>query len=150
MPWIFWNLSESRQGNKYLLIVSDYFTRWVEAYPLPNSEAITVVQAFIEEFVSRYGIPRQIHTNRGSQFTSLFFKNICEIFRIEKTQTTAFHPQSDGIVERFNRTIEDMLSKAVSVLSYAVQLSKPMIVHHDRLKAYLREPKTYKKMFYIT
>jgi hypothetical protein len=44
---------------------------------------------------------------------SLLFKNICEIFRIDKTQTTAFHPQSDGLVERFNRTIKDMLSKAV-------------------------------------
>ena len=106
-------LPESRRGNKYLLVVSDYFTRWVEAYPLPNSEAITVAQVFIDEFISRYGLPRQIHTDRGSQFTSLLFKNICEIFRIDKTQTTAFHPQSDGLVERFNRTIEDMLSKAV-------------------------------------
>jgi hypothetical protein len=70
--------------NKYLLVVSDYFTRWVEAYPLPNSEAITVAQVFIEEFISRYGLPRQIHTDRGSQFTSLLFKNICEIFRIDK------------------------------------------------------------------
>jgi hypothetical protein len=43
-------LPESRRGNKYLLVVSDYFTRWVEAYPLPNSEAITVTQVFIEEF----------------------------------------------------------------------------------------------------
>ena len=49
---------------------------------------------------------------------------------------------SDGLVERFNRTIEDKLSKAVSDLYYAIQLSKPKMVHHDRLKAYLREPKT--------
>jgi transposase InsO family protein len=76
-------------------------------------EAITVAQGFIGEYISLYGLPRQIHTDRGSQFTSLLFKNICEIFRIDKTQTTAFHPQSDGLVERFNRTIEDMLSKAV-------------------------------------
>ena len=82
-----------------------------------------------------------------TQFTSLFFKNICEIFRIDKTQTTAFHPQSDGLVERFNRTIEDMLSKAVSDLYYAIQLSKPKIVHHDRLKAYLWEPKTSFNLF---
>jgi hypothetical protein len=139
LPWIFWNLSESRQGNTYLLIVSDYFTRWVEAYPLPNSEAITVVQVFIEECISRYGIPRHIHTDRGSQFTFLFFKNTVygRFFGLTKPKQ-----RSDGLVERFNRTNEDMLSKAVSDLSYAIQLSKPKIVHHDRLKAYLREPKT--------
>jgi transposase InsO family protein len=85
-------LPESRRGNKYLLVVSDYFTRWVEAYPLPNSEAITVAQGFIGEYISLYGLPRQIHTDRGSQFTSLLFKNICEIFRIDKNPNNGFSP----------------------------------------------------------
>ncbi|CAC5401788.1 unnamed protein product [Mytilus coruscus] len=107
-------LPQSRQGNKFILIVSDYFTRWIEAYPIPDIQAHTICRVFIAEFISRYGIPRQIHTDRGAQFTSQWFKEICDAFRIDKTFTTALHPQSDGLVERFNRTVEDMLSKVVS------------------------------------
>ncbi|VDI66204.1 Hypothetical predicted protein [Mytilus galloprovincialis] len=107
-------LPQSRQGNKYILIVSDYFTRWIEAYPIPDIHAHTICRVFIAEFISRYGIPRQIHTDRGTQFTSQLFKEICDTFRIDKTFTTSLHPQSDGLVERFNRTVEDMLSKVVS------------------------------------
>lgn len=106
-------LPQSRRGNKYLLVVSDYFTRWIEAYPIPDIEAKTICQVFINEFITRYGIPRQIHTDRGTQFTSLLFKEMCEVFRINKSFTTPLHPQSNGLVERFNRTIEDMLSKVV-------------------------------------
>ncbi|CAG2196726.1 unnamed protein product [Mytilus edulis] len=107
-------LPQSRQGNKYILIVSDYFTRWIEAYPIPDIHAHTICRVFIAEFISRYEIPRQIHTDRGTQFTSQLFKEICDTFRIDKTFTTSLHPQSDGLVERFNRTVEDMLSKVVS------------------------------------
>lgn len=107
-------LPQTKIGNKYILVVTDYFTRWVEAYPIPDIQTETITNVFIKEFITRYGIPRQVHTDRGTQFTSSLFKEICHIFRIDKTFTTAFHPQSDGLVERFNRTLEEMLSKVVS------------------------------------
>ncbi|CAC5379035.1 unnamed protein product [Mytilus coruscus] len=73
---------------------------WIEAYPIPDIQAYTICRAFIAEFISRYGIPRQIHTDRGAQFTSQLFKEIFDAFRIDKTFTTDSHPQSDGLVER--------------------------------------------------
>ena len=103
----------SEAGNKYLLISADYFTKWVEAYPLPNQEAKTVAEALVNNFVCRFGVPLIIHSDQGRNFESRVFSEMCQLLGIHKTRTTPLHPQSDGMVERFNRTIEDQLSKFV-------------------------------------
>jgi transposase InsO family protein len=107
-------LPESNRGHKYILIIADYFTRWTEAYPMPNQEAVTVARLLMEEFVCRFGVPRQVHSDQGRQFESGVFQELCRLLRIDKTRTTPYHPQSDGLVERFNKTVEDMLSKYIS------------------------------------
>ena len=104
----------SNHGNKYILVVTDYFTRWVEGYPMANAETTTIVDLFITNFICRFGVPRQIHTDQGRQFESGLFKELCRKLSIDKTRTTAFRPQSDGLVERFNRTLEDILSKYIN------------------------------------
>lgn len=106
-------LPRTEKGNKYIVIISDYFTRWIEAYPVKNQEAITIAKIFTEEFISRYGVPLQVHTDQGRQFESTLFQDLCKMLRIEKTRTTPYNPKSDGLVERFNRTLEDMISKYV-------------------------------------
>ena len=106
---------ESRSGNKYVLSIVDSFSRWVELFPIKNMEAKTVAKVFVNEFVSRYGLCRQILTDQGKQFQSLLFTEICDLMDIDKKRSTSFHPQTNGITERFNRTIEDMLSKFVSL-----------------------------------
>ena len=63
--------------NKYILVVTDYFTRFAEAYALPNIEATTVADKLLVEFICKYGVPIQIHTDQGSQFTSELFKERC-------------------------------------------------------------------------
>ena len=91
-----------------------YFTKWAEAYPICNQEAVTVATVFVNEFISRFGTPRQLHTDQGRNFESALFKEVCAMLSIDKTRTTPFHPQSDGMVERLNRTIECMLSMYVA------------------------------------
>lgn len=103
----------SNRGNKYILVIQDYFTKWAEAIPIPDMEAKTVAQAFIDNYVTKYGAPRTLHTDQGRQFESRLFKQLCDILRINKTRTTPYHPQSDGMVERMNRTLENMLSMYV-------------------------------------
>lgn len=104
----------THRRNRYVLVCMDYFSKWVETYALPNIEAKTVARAFVEEFCCRFGLPEEIHSDQGSQFQSALFTQMCCMFGIGKTRTTAYHPQSDGMVERFNRTLKNMLSKLVN------------------------------------
>ena len=107
-------LSETDNGNKYILVLSDYFTKWTEAYPLPDQTAQSVADVIVTQFVSRFGVPRQIHSDQGRNFESNLFSEMCKLLGVTKTRTTPYRPQSDGQVERFNRTLLQMLRTLVS------------------------------------
>ena len=98
-------------GNRYLLVVVDYLTKWVEAMPMKDQTAETCAQHFVTDFVCRLGIPEQLHSDQGRQFESALFQAMCQLLNIKKSRTTALHPQSDGQTERANRTLQDMLAK---------------------------------------
>ena len=102
-------LPETPRKNKFILVVSDYFTKWTESYPIPNQEAATVAEKLVSEFICRFGVPRELHSDQGTNFESKVFGEICKLLDIQKTRTTPLHPQSDGQVERFNRTLVEML-----------------------------------------
>ena len=105
----------SKSGNKYILVVIDYFTKWPgpEVFAIPNQEAVTVANVVVDRWVSRYGVPMELHSDQGRNFDSQLFREMCRVLGIHKTRTTPLHPQSDGMVERFNRTIQQHLSKMV-------------------------------------
>ncbi|KRY30832.1 Gag-Pol polyprotein, partial [Trichinella britovi] len=93
-------------------MVCDYFSKWPEAFPLPNAEASTVATALVNGVFCRYGAPETLHSDQGRNFESELVKEVCQLFGVTKTRATAYHPQSDGLVERMNRTLLDMLAKA--------------------------------------
>ena len=68
------SLPESQQGNRYILIISDYFTRWVEAFTMADQETCTVANLLVKSFISTFGVPRQLHSDQGAQFESKFFQ----------------------------------------------------------------------------
>ena len=103
-------LPESPSGNSYILVVGDYFTKWMEALPVPNQEAVTVAEKLVDEVFFRYSIPEQLHSDQGAQFESQLIAEVCKLLHINKTRTTPYHPQCDGLVERFNRTLLNMLA----------------------------------------
>ena len=107
-------LPETEQGNRYIVVIGDCFTKWTECFPLPNMEASTVAKTLVEEVITRFGIPRKIHSDQGRQFELKLFQEMCQLLNIEKTRTTPYHPESDGMVERFNRTLTAMLSAYVN------------------------------------
>lgn len=80
-------LPESDAGNSYILVVGDYFTRWMEAYPIPNMEAVTVAQKLVDEVFCRFSPPEQLHSDQGKQFESSLILEICEILNISKSRT---------------------------------------------------------------
>ena len=102
-------LRETDQGNRYILVVMDYFSKWVEALAMPEQSTETI--AHLTEVVSRFGVPLQIHTDQGRNVESVLFKEVCRLLDIEKTRTTPLHPQSDGMVELLSRILGAMLSK---------------------------------------
>ena len=93
-----------------VLVIQDYFTKWVEAFPLPNEQAVTVAEVLASEWVCRYEAPQTLHSDQGRNFESEVFQKMCTLFGIDKTYTTHFHPQSDGQVERFNATLQKILA----------------------------------------
>ncbi|XP_045126531.1 protein NYNRIN-like [Portunus trituberculatus] len=89
----------------------DYFTKWPEAYPLPNHEAATVAGVLVDEFFARFGVPHELHSDQGREFESAVFRECCQLLGVKKTRTTPLRPQSDGMVERYNRTLGQELAK---------------------------------------
>lgn len=102
-------LPKTERSNVYIMVVGDYFSKWTEAYPIPNQEAETLARVLMNEWVSRYGTPRSLHSDQGRSFESNLFQQLCRLLDISKTRTTPYHPQSDGMIERFNRTLLSML-----------------------------------------
>ncbi|GFT14129.1 retrovirus-related Pol polyprotein from transposon 412 [Trichonephila clavipes] len=94
------NLPRSSDGNNSILVVMDYFTNWPDAYPIIDHEASTVAELLFQHWISRLGVHLQLHSDQGRNFDSAVCKRLCEIYAIDKTRTTALHPQSDDMVER--------------------------------------------------
>lgn len=99
---------------RYCLVVSDYFTKWPEFYPL-SSFATDKITKCLLDWISHYGCPEVIISDRGTNFTSDTFSDLCRRLHVTRRTTTAYRPQSDGLVERLNRTLKQMLGKFVSI-----------------------------------
>ena len=99
------------RGNRYILMIVDYLTKWAEAYAMPNQTSETVAKIFVNEFICRFGIPPRIISDQSSQFEAALFHQMCQLLGMRKTRTTALHPQSDGKTERQNRTVIAVLAK---------------------------------------
>lgn len=100
----------SYTGNKYLLTFQDYLTKYIEAIPLPDQKADTVAKAFITQIIARHGVPKQLLTDQGRNFVSSLFQNVCKFLRIEKLQTTPYHPETNGMIERSHRVFNDTIA----------------------------------------
>jgi len=92
----------------------DNFSKFVEAVSLPNQEACTVAKALVETVVVRYGVPLQILTDQGTNLDGNVFKEMCRLLEVDKLRTSSYHPQCNGLIERFHRTLNMMLGKIVS------------------------------------
>ena len=87
-------LPETEQKNKYILTIQDNLTKYFNGIPLRSTDSQTVASAFAENFITRFGCPKVIHTDQGSDFTSQVMKTFTKIFKIKQLKSTAFHPPS--------------------------------------------------------
>ena len=107
-------LPKTERGNEHLLVMVDQFTKWTEAFPLPNQEAETAAMAAVHSFFARFGFPLNICTDQGTNFQSRLFAEMCNLLHIHKLRTTPYRPSANGQVERANRTLMACLRNFVA------------------------------------
>jgi hypothetical protein len=102
-------LPKAEHGNRFLLVISDLFSKLTRMVPLRTITALGVAKAFCDAWVFSYGPPRYLLTNNGTQFNAKVFLAVYRELGVAKIFTTTYHPQTDGQVERFNKTIINSL-----------------------------------------
>ena len=107
---VFGPLSRTKTGNKYILVLMDYSTKWPEAFALRNVTTETVVNCLVE-VTARIGVPEKLLSDNGSNFISKVMQQYCKVTGIKQIRTYPYHPQTDGMVERFNSTLKRLLRK---------------------------------------
>jgi hypothetical protein len=100
----------SSRGYRYILVMVDAFSRWVEAVPLCNKSATTVAGAIMRTWIVRYGVMESLHSDNGLEFENTIMRHLCEWTGAVKTHTTPYHPQGNGAVERMNRTLKEIVT----------------------------------------
>lgn len=98
------------KGNRYVLVVEDYFTKFVNLSALPNQTAQSVAQCLFEDYVLIHGILESLHCDQGHQFEAEVIQRLCQWLGIKKMRTSPYSPKSYGTVERFNKTMTDQLA----------------------------------------
>ena len=104
-------LPKTNRNNTLILLMVDHFTGWVEAVPVPDKSAITTADALYHNLICRFGVPQKLLSDNGTSFTSQIVKELAKYTKMDQSFSTPYHPQTNGIVERFNRTLSTMLSK---------------------------------------
>lgn len=96
-------LEQDVQNNRYILTIQCELSKFVEAYPIPNKEAVTVAESFVQNFILRYGIPQEIVTDQGTEFLSSTFKEACKVLGIKQLNSTAYHHETLGALENSHK-----------------------------------------------
>ena len=105
----FLSLEPSKGGVENILVISDHFTRYAQAFPTRNQTVRTTARVLFENYIVHYGFPAKLHSDQGRNFKSATIRHLCELAGIQKCRTTPYDPMGNGQVERFNRTLLDML-----------------------------------------
>ena len=102
-------LPKTKLGNRYIMVIKDYLTKYVWLIPLKTKTAMEVAEAFVGEFVCQAGIPGRLVSDRGNEFVNQLLTNISRVMGLARISTTPYNPRSDGFVENHNKTLKDQL-----------------------------------------
>ncbi|CAB4418804.1 unnamed protein product [Rhizophagus irregularis] len=103
-------LPRTEEGNKYIVVAIDFFTKWPEAKAIKEANAKEISKFIYEEIICH---PEKIFMDNGSEFNNQLTKNLTEKFNVQHKFSTPYHPKTNGLVERFNKTLIELLAKLV-------------------------------------
>ena len=104
-------LPKTEQGHRYVLVFQDFLTKWPMVFPLADQKSHHIVELLVKEVILLFGVPEALLSDRGTNLLSHLMLDVCHLLGIKKLNTTAHHPQCNGMVERFNQTLKTMLRK---------------------------------------
>lgn len=125
----FLSMEPDSKGISNVLVVTDHFTRYAQAFPTRNQKALTVAKVLVEKFFVHYGLPGRIHSDQGRDFESRLIRELLTILGVRKSRTTPYHPQGDPQPERFNRTLLSMLATLGQEKKRSWSQHIPYVVH---------------------
>ena len=104
-------LPRTAKGNKYVIVMQDFLTKWPLVFPAPDQKANRIARLLVDEVLPMFGVPEALLSDRGTNMLANVVQDVCTLLGTTKLNTTAYHPQCDGMVERLNRTLKSMLRK---------------------------------------
>ncbi len=110
-------LPQTKDEYRYIVVVIDYFSRWSEAWPLIHANAWQVAKFIYEEIICRFGALRVLQSDRGTHFINEVIQELTDKFWIQHSLSSPYHSQSNGLVERFNRTLCEGLAKVTETIN---------------------------------
>lgn len=125
----FLTLDMSKGGYEQVLIMTDHFTRFAQAIPTKNETAHTTAKAIFDNFVVHYCFPSRLHIDQGRNFEGAVIKELCKIANIEKSRKTPYHPQGNGMAEKFNQTLMNMIGTLEEKQKSNWKAHIPSLVH---------------------
>ena len=134
------------EGNQYALVFIDYLTKWVEVVAIPDQKAETIARHFVECVVCRHGAPHELLSDRGANFLSELVTEVCRLFDVQKINTSGYHPQTNGLCERFNSTLIQMLAKTCERYGHDWDKHLPYVLYAYRVSV---QASTSESPFYL-
>ena len=120
---------ESQEGNKFILVITEYLTRWAETAAIPDAKAMTIASKLLDKIIFPHGCPLQILSDRGPQFNSELLRLVSTQLGIQQLFTSPYHPQTNGLTERLNRTLKQQISAYIDPLHSTWDRILPFVTH---------------------
>ena len=148
------SLSVTPRGNQYILVVTDIFTKWIEAFSLVDTTSATLATVLMDEVICRYGVPTHLHSDQSANLCSAVIHELSHLLGIHTTRSSAYQSEGNGQVKQCNRTLESMLAKVTEyqqewdlylpkvLFAYKSSLHRPLALHPIIL--ILTAPHSYK------